>query len=65
MRDHHKQLIRCRLMPLVRAQNFQQSSKNDRLAAIQNWRSLADGNIQFAVRYTGAVIDVNGGMLIH
>jgi len=67
VRDRHAQLLRCRLMLLVRKARkiVQQSCRNGRLAAIHNWRPLAEGNIPFAIRYTGAVIDVNGGMLIH
>ena len=49
MRDRHEQLLGCRLMPLVA--KYPAIFQNNRLAAVQNWRSLADGNIQFAVRY--------------
>jgi hypothetical protein len=31
-----------------------QSPKNGRLAVIGNWRQLADGQIEFAVRYFAA-----------
>jgi hypothetical protein len=52
MRDRHEQLL---LLPSDAArrkarENIQQSSRNGPLAAAQNWRSFADGNIQFAVR---------------
>ncbi len=49
----HEQLLRCRLMLLV-ARLVKLSSnrfKNGRQVAVQIWRPLADGNIQFAVRY--------------
>ena len=49
MRGCHEQLLRCRLMPLVA--KYPAVFQKRPLAAVQNWRSLADGNIQFAVRY--------------
>ena len=33
---------------------IEQSPKNGRLAVIENWRQLADGKIEFAVRYFAA-----------
>jgi hypothetical protein len=33
---------------------IEQSPKNGRLAVIENWRQLADGQIEFAVRYFAA-----------
>ena len=41
------------VMLLVRKAHeiIQQPYKNGRLAAVHNWRPLADGNILFAVRY--------------
>jgi hypothetical protein len=49
MRDRHEQLLRRRLMPLVAKYSaiFQERP----LVDVQNWQSLADGNIQFAIRY--------------
>jgi hypothetical protein len=40
---------RCRAREIIG-----QSPKNGRLAVIENWRQLSDGQIQFAVRYFAA-----------
>ena len=56
MAHTHGQLI---TLPLNAARRrareiIEQSPKNGRLAVIENWRQLADGQIEFAVRYFAA-----------
>ena len=49
MRDRHESAMTLPSDP-AHSRNIRQFSKNGRLAAVQDWRSLAASNIQFAVR---------------